>query len=157
MSIAGCLARGGWQGCHEHASVHESVLVGLLLVALVVACIAIAFVIRRQHRRPKRVADQWGALAVMGELCPRGWQAEITVYGGGAPLPADAPSENSLRVELGWKQFDTEFGRVAVARRVWASTIGEALGAMVEDRRTDATLEQIERAGADEGGIQWND
>ena len=33
------------------------------------------------------VTDQWQALAVMGELCPHGWQAQITLYGWGAPVP----------------------------------------------------------------------
>jgi len=58
-------------------------------------------------------------------------------------------------VELEWKQFDEESGRVVVARRVWAPTISEALQAMVEDRWTDVTFEQIEQAMADEE--EWND
>ena len=53
-------------------------------------------------------------------------------------------------VELEWTQFDEEPGQIAVARRVWAPTISDALQSMVEDRRTDLTLEQIEQAAAEE-------
>ena len=86
----------------------------------------------------------------MGELCPHGWQAQITLYGWGAPVPSDAPSARAPLVELEWKQFDEQPGHVAVARRAWASTIPEALQVMVEDRRTDLTLEQIERSAGGE-------
>ena len=54
-------------------------------------------------------------------------------------------------------QFDEEPGRVAVARHVWAPTIGDALQAMVDDRSTDITLEQIEHAVAEADDVQWND
>ena len=60
-------------------------------------------------------------------------------------------------MELEWKQFDEEPGRVAVARRVWAPTIGEALQSMVEDRRTDIALEEIERAADADEDAWWND
>lgn len=53
-------------------------------------------------------------------------------------------------VELEWKQFDEEPGRVAVARRVWAPTIGEALQTMVNDRRTDIVLKEIEQSLPDD-------
>ena len=92
----------------------------------------------------------------MGELCPHGWQAEITLYGWGAPVPADAPPSRVPLVELEWTQFDEEPGRIAVARRVWAPTISDALQSMVEDRRTDLTLEQIEQAAAEEDS-EWGD
>ena len=138
MSVAGCLARGGWQGCHEHASGYETVLVALVIAALIGACLVISIVLNREHRRPQPVADQWRALTVMGELCPHGWLAQITLRGWGAPVSAaDAPRARAPLVELEWKQFDEESGRVAVARRVRAPTIGEALQAMVDDRRTD--------------------
>jgi hypothetical protein len=38
---------------------------------------------------------------------------------------------------------------------VWAPTIGDALQTMVEDRRTDLTLEQIEQAAAAEHDDLW--
>jgi hypothetical protein len=121
------------------------------------ACVLIGIYLRRRQRRPKPVADQWQALAVMGELCPHGWQAQITLYGWGAPVPDDAPPSRVPLVELEWKQFDEEPGRVAVVRRVWAPTIDAALQSMVDDRRTDIVLEQIERdADADED-VWWSD
>ena len=103
------------------------------------------------------MSDQWHALTVMGELCPYGWQAQITLYGWGAPAPPDAPPARAPLVELEWKQFDEEPGRVAVARRVWEHTIAEALQAMVDDRRTDLTLEQIERAAEDDEESWWEE
>ena len=104
----------------------------------------------------KAANDQWQALAVMGELCPYGWQAQITVYGWGAPVPADAPPARVPLIELEWEQFEEESGRIAVARRVWAPTIGQALQTMVEDRQTDLTLEQIEQAAA-EDDLWWSE
>ena len=158
MSVAGCLARGGWQGCHEHASGQETVLVALVIAALIGACVVISLLLNREHRHPQPVADQWRALTVMGELCPHGWQAQITLHGPGAPVPAaDAPRARAPLVELEWKQFAEEPGRVAVARRVRAPTISEALQAMVDDRRTDITFEQIEQAVAATDDVEWND
>ncbi len=128
------------------------------IAALVALSVLIGLWLRRHHRRSRPVADQWQALAVMGELCPHGWQAQITLYGWGAPVPADAPPSRVPLVELEWKQFDAESAGVVVARRVWAPTVGEALQMMVEDRRTDLTLEQIEQEAADGGeDLRWND
>ena len=76
---------------------------------------------------------------------------------GARRCPTDAPPSRVPLVELEWKQFDEESGGIVVARRVWAPTVGEALQTMVEDRRTDMTLEQIEQAAADEGDLWWND
>lgn len=45
----------------------------------------------------------------------------------------------------------------AVARRVWARTIGEALQTMVEDRQTDLALEQIEEDAARDADVWWDD
>ncbi len=138
------------QGGHVKASGQETALIAVVIAAMVLACVPIAIYLRRQHRRPKRVSNQWQAQAVMGELCPHGWQAHITLYGWDAPIPADAPPSRSPQVELEWKQFDEEPGRVVVARRLWAPTIGEALQKMVDDRQTDITLEQIEQTVAEE-------
>jgi hypothetical protein len=153
MSAAGgpFVLASGVQGGHARAS--DTLLVLLLIAALAALGAAISFYLRRRQRRPQPVGDQWRALAVMGELCPHGWQAQITLYGWGAPVPDDAPPSRVPLVELEWKQFDEESGRVAVARRVWAATIEEALQAMVEDRWTDVTLEQIEQAAGEEG--EW--
>ena len=123
-----------------------------VIAGLAILAVAVALVVRgRRRRRVTPLEDQWGALAVMGELCPHGWQAQITLYGWGAPVPNDAPPSRVPLVELEWKQYDEqEPGQVAVARRAWAESIPAALQAMVEDRRTDLTLEQIERAAGGE-------
>jgi hypothetical protein len=145
-----------YRGGSTYAPLYETFVIVPLIALMSIATVLIAFYLRRRQRRPKPVGDQWQALAVMGELCPHGWQAQITLYGWGAPVPADAPSSRVPLVELEWKQFDEEAGRVVVARRVWAATIGEALQMMVEDRRTDLALEQIEQAAAEDGEI-WSD
>jgi hypothetical protein len=159
MSVvqAGLAIASGVQGGTPDVPAHDTLLVVSMIAVLAVACVLISLHLRRRQRRPKPVADQWQALAVMGELCPHGWQAQITLYGWGATVPADAPPSRVPLIELEWKQFDEEDGRIAVARRVWAPTIGEALQTMVEDRRTDLTLEQIEQAAAEEEDVWWND
>jgi hypothetical protein len=146
----------GVQGGAAHPAVaHDTLMVVAMIVAMVGAAMLIYLYIRRRAGRQQPVSDQWRALAVMGELCPHGWQAQITLYGWGAPMPADAPPSRVPLVELEWKQFAEEAGRVAVARRVWAPTIAEALQSMVEDRRTDVALEQIEQAAG--GELWWED
>lgn len=131
---------------------HETVLIVGIIVGLALAMLGIVLLLRRRRPKQKPIGDQWQAMAVMGELCPHGWTAQITLYGWGAPVPPDAPAARVPLVELEWKQYDEEPGRVVVARRVWAPTIGEALQSMVEDRRTDLALEEIERAAADGDG-----
>jgi hypothetical protein len=145
------------RGGHLPALTRDTLTIALLTVAMLVACGLIVVYLRRKARRIKPVADQWQALAVMGELCAHGWQAEITLYGWGAPVPADAPASRVPLVELEWKQFDEESGRVAVARRVWAPSISEALQSMVEDRRTDVALEEIERSVGEEEDAWWEE
>ncbi len=142
-----------YRGGSTYAPLYETFVIVPLIVAMAVACVLIAIYLRRHHQRPKPVADEWSALAVMGELCPHGWQAQITIHGSDAQVPADAPSSPASRVELEWKQYEDEPVQVAVARRVWAPTIPQALQTMVEDRRTDHTLEQIERSAAEEGDV----
>jgi hypothetical protein len=158
MSLAAvALVIASYRGGSTYAPLYETFVIVPLIAVMTGACVLIGLYLRRRHRRPKPVADQWQALAVMGELCPHGWQAQITLYGWGAPVPEDAPPSRVPLVELEWKQFDEEPGRVAVARRVWAPTIGEALQSMVEDRRTDIALEEIERAADGDGDAWWND
>lgn len=125
-------------------------LILLVVIALMLGgCVAIYRHLRRRDRRPKPVANQWEAFVAMEELCPDGWQAQITVYGGAAPTPEDAPPTREELVELEWKQFEGEQRRVAVVRRAWARTISGALQMMVDARRTDAALERGEGAGAE--------
>jgi hypothetical protein len=146
-----------YRGGSTYAPLYETFVIVPLIAAMTLACVLIVFYLRRRYRRPKPVADQWQALAVMGELCPHGWQAQITLYGWGAPVPDDAPPSRVPLVELEWKQFDEESGRIAVARRVWAPTIGEALQMMVDDRRTDIALEEIEQAAGQDDDVFWDD
>jgi hypothetical protein len=146
----------GVQGGHAHAPGYETVVIAALVVLMCVAGTVIYLHMRRR-RRHRPVGDHWQALAVMGELCPHGWQAQITLYGWGVPIPDDAPPSRVPLVELEWKLFEEETGRVAVTRRVWAPGIGEALESMVEDRRTDLTLEQIEHEASPEEGLWWSD
>ncbi len=129
---------------------YETVLVVCLVAAMAIACVLIFRSLRRRERRPPPVRDQWQALAVMSELCPDGWQAQITVHGKGASMPAEVPDALLAAVELEWKQFAGESGRVVVARRLSAPTIGTALQMMVDDRRTDIELEQMGCAAAGE-------
>src|ERR1700689_1360236 len=98
------LMASGVQGGHARAPGYETLVVGLAIAAMAVAAALISVYLRRRYRQPKPVADQWSALAVMGELCPDGWQAQIPLYGWGAPIPADAPPSHAPLVELEWKQ-----------------------------------------------------
>jgi hypothetical protein len=135
------------------APLSETVVIACVALAMTIAC---ALVVRHQRRRQarsaRRVANHWQALSAMGDLCPRGWQAQITVDRSGAPAAADAPPSRVPLVELEWRRFDERSGSVALARRVWAPTIGGALQAMVDDRLTDIILEQIEQASAQDQG-----
>jgi hypothetical protein len=110
---------------------------------------------RRRHLLAAANAER-RARALMSELCPHGWRVQITLFGPHDAMPADAPPGDQARVALDWAELEDDSGRVAVARRVWAPTIGAALEAMVADRRTDETLEQIER-GAAPDGAPWPD
>jgi hypothetical protein len=100
---------------------------------------------RRRGRAAPRAMDQWRALSAMGELCPGGWQAQITLTGEGGPLAPDAPPARVPPVALEWTRFDERSGQALAARRVWARSIGGALQAMIDDRATDVALERGER------------
>ncbi|MGP0101839.1 MAG: hypothetical protein ACLPUT_09515 [Solirubrobacteraceae bacterium] len=156
-ALAGIALASGVQGGHARAPFYETFVIALVITLMALAVAQIATYLRRRHLRPKPVTDEWQALAVMGELCPDGWQAKLTLYGWGAPVPDDAPPARVPPVELEWKQFDEEPGHVVVERRVWAPTIEAALQTMVDDRRTDLTLEQIERAADEDEDVRWND
>jgi hypothetical protein len=104
---------------------------------------------RRSRRNPEAHAR-----ALMGELCPHGWQCQITLRDGAGARDGDEPAPG--RVALDWSELPGQAGRPVVMRRVWADSIPDALDAMVADRRTDEALEQIElRAALD--GADWPD
>jgi hypothetical protein len=97
-----------------------------------------------ERRRLRAAASaELRARALMSELCPHGWRAQITMAEG-------------TGVALDWAELEDESGKPVVLRRVWARTVAEALDAMVADRRTDQTLEQIEQ-GAMADGTLWPD
>jgi hypothetical protein len=149
---------------HGHGG-PELGLIGLVLAGAVVGvlfyklCDVAALRIRRallmrRHERAQASAER-RARALMSELCPHGWRAQITLFEPGDELPG-APAGGWARVALDWAELDTERGGPAVVRRVWARTITGALDAMVTDRRTDEALEQIEH-GAAADGAEWPD
>lgn len=108
----------------------------------------------RWRRVRAEVGGERRARALMGELCPHGWRAELTLYDGRASTEAGEPAR--APVALDWCELRPGGAEPAVVRRVWAASVAEALEAMVADRRTDVALEQIElRASAD--GVSWPD
>jgi hypothetical protein len=112
---------------------------------------------RRRRRRARAAANaEMRARALMGELCPHGWRAQITLFESGDEELRAAPKGLRARVAVDWIEREAESGRAAVMRRVWAPTISDALDAMVADRRTDQTLEQIEQGGVSDGA-SWPD
>lgn len=147
------LVLGSYRGGSTYAPLYETFVIVPLILAMAVACLPISRYIRRRSQRPKPVANQWQALAAMSELGARGWRARINLYGSGAPAPVDAPPSRVPLVELEWTQFDEGCEHLLAARRLWAPTIGEALQRMVDERRTDIVLEQIERAADREGEL----
>jgi hypothetical protein len=145
-----------------------SLCIAVLLVAGLPIAIGVTIVLLRRAYRAvrarqvarRRLREMAGAearaRALMSELCPHGWRAQITLFERGDELPEDAPADRRrARVALDWSELQDDRDHVAVMRRVWAPTIADALEAMVADRRTDETLEQIERAAGVDGG--WPD
>ncbi|MEO8967555.1 MAG: hypothetical protein ABI355_08085 [Solirubrobacteraceae bacterium] len=110
---------------------------------------------RRRRRRTLQAAAtaELRSRAVMSELCPHGWRAKITLFEHPDPDGfADQPRPD--RVQLEWTELRDASGAPAVMRELWAPSVGAALEAMVADRRTDETLEQIE-LGAVWDGARW--
>ncbi|MGD0384855.1 MAG: hypothetical protein ABSB73_01830 [Solirubrobacteraceae bacterium] len=121
----------------------ELVLVGAVL--LVLAGLLLARELRRWRGRHRPHSHEVRARAVMGELCPNGWQAQLTLYGSEPGEPGGAAGAH---VALDWSELPGDGGEPPPTRRVWAATIADALTAMVDDRRTDEVLERIERSAA---------
>lgn len=135
-------------------------LVGLWLLGLVVPRGRHRLRARRGRRRQAQSAAsaERRARAIMSELCPFGWQAQITLFdmagGRGPRAGAEGPP---AAVALDWAELSAQpEQRPVVMRRVWAPTIAQALEAMVSDRQTDEALEQIEQLAAAEG-VLWPD
>jgi hypothetical protein len=151
---------------------HVSLLAPFLLIGVVTCIGAVAVPVigvvvsatrgtlrswRGRRRRQRAAASaEMRARAMMSELCPHGWRAQITLFAAGDEEQDGGPRGSASRVALDWTELRDESGRPAVMRRVWAPTIGEALDAMVADRRTDETLEQIEQGAVADGAL-WPD
>ncbi|HWD84742.1 MAG TPA: hypothetical protein VG321_03250 [Solirubrobacteraceae bacterium] len=130
-----------------------ALLIGVPLGAAAVATLLAATGRRLLRRRRPPQAELLDAAeledrlrAAMSELCPHGWRAFITLFAPEDELPPDAPAGARSRVALDWAELDSDGNDAVIVRRVWAATVAEAMEAMVADRRTDETLEQIERA-----------
>ncbi len=130
-----------------------ALLIGVPLGAAAAATLLAGFGRRMLRRRRSPQVELLGAAeledrlrAAMSELCPHGWRAHITLFGPEDELPADAPPGARARVALDWAELDSDGDDAVIVRRVWAATVAEAMEAMVADRRTDETLERIERA-----------
>jgi hypothetical protein len=110
----------------------------------------------RARRLRAEASTEARARAMMSELCPHGWRAQIVLFGPEDELPPDAPVGERAQVALDWAELEDERRGVAVVRRVWAPTIAEALEAMVADRRADEMLERIEQSAVSDGTL-WPD
>ena len=124
------------------------VVVAALVAALAVPLLGVAIAgsgqsVRTWRRRRSSATAERRARSMMSELCPHGWRAQITVGGHGPRT-----------VALEWAELSSRNGEPIVSRRVWGETIEDALDAMVSDRRTDATLERIERSAMTDGA-RW--
>jgi hypothetical protein len=134
---------------------------GLLVVPVLGLLVARSRGTRREWRAKRRrlraaATAETRARALMGELCPHGWRAQITLLDAGEEQVPTAADGQPARVALDWTELEDASGRPAVMRRVWAPSIGAALDAMVADRRTDETLEQIEHGAVADGAL-WPD
>ena len=110
---------------------------------------------RRRRRRAAANAER-RARAMMDELCPQGWHAQITLFGASEKPHGDTSVRHRDWVALDWTAFEDDSSRAAVVRRVWGPTISEALDAMVADRCTDETLQHVEQAALADGAV-WPD
>lgn len=97
------------------------------------------------------------ARALMDELCPHGWRAQLTLFASTPHDPAsEGPEAPRDQVALDWTAFERDGSGEPIVRRVWAPTVGQALEAMVADRHTDETLAQIEQGALADGAV-WPD
>jgi hypothetical protein len=108
--------------------------------------------IARRRRLHAAATAELSARAMMDEMCPHGWQAEIVLFGSADQLPDEAPDRARTRVQLDWSQLHES----AAARRVWAPDVKQALEAMVAERITEETLQQIEQQALADGA-SWPD
>lgn len=137
------------------AAVGGGLLLGVLGRLVPGARRAIRARIARRRQAAAAATAELRARVLMDELCPHGWRARVTMFGSPRDLPADAPGQR-FRVALDWSELGPDGSRPVLARRVWATSIIGALDAMVADRRTDETLQQIEQGALADGAV-WPD
>jgi hypothetical protein len=110
---------------------------------------------RRQQHLATQASAELRLRLQMDELCPDGWQAQITLFSAAEQLPPEAPNPERTRVALDWAQLAPDMtADTVMIRRVWAETVTLALGAMVADRVTEETLTEIEQLALSEGA-EW--
>jgi hypothetical protein len=129
-------------------------ILGATILGCLIVTATVLLLTRYRKRRDALVMRERTAREQMQELCPNGWSARIMVYGEGAPLPDDVPSEDR-RVCVEWAEYEPDpegHNQVAVARRMWAKTISGALHGIVADRTLDRQLEEIEQSVMAESG-----
>ncbi|MGH2851539.1 MAG: hypothetical protein ACRDLP_13080 [Solirubrobacteraceae bacterium] len=122
----------------------ELLAAGAVLLAL--AMLLLGRELRRVRGRSRLAEDpEIRARAMMEELCPGGWQAQVTLYSA-TGLPSDAPVNAGGLVSVTWLELgaDEDEDELSMVRRLWAPTISDGLAAMVEDRRADELPEHIE-------------
>jgi hypothetical protein len=134
------------------------VLAGLVLVPLLERFVPrvrrrVRARVRRRRVMEAAATAELRSRTIMSELCPHGWRAQITLFEHPDADGRDNPARPD-RVHLEWTELRDESGAAAVMRELWAPTVRDALEAMVADRRTDETLEQIEH-GAVWEGAHW--
>jgi hypothetical protein len=149
--VLGAIKSGASAASRSLAVVAQLELVAVGAVLLVLAALLLRRELRRWRAGQGNTTQEVRARAVMGELCPNGWQAQLTLYGPGRDAPNASPAGPGALVAVDWSELAGEGDEPPPLRRVWAATIDEGLVAMVADRRTDEVLERIERsAGVDD-------
>jgi hypothetical protein len=121
-------------------------IVGATVLACALLTAIVLLLSKYKRQRDPMLLRERQARMLMQQLCPEGWAARIVLYGDGAPLPDDAPSERKVCVE--WAEYESDSSghtAVAVVRRMWARTITGALRGMLADRELDIELERIEQ------------
>ena len=74
-------------------------------VLLVLAGLLLVREVRQWRRERPPDSDEVRARAVMGELCPNGWQAQLTLYGSSVSAPPEAPRFEGGLVAIDWSEL----------------------------------------------------
>src|ERR1700676_2996325 len=132
-AVIGAIRSGGSAVSRSLAVVAQLELVLVAGVLLVLAGLVLSRELRRWRAWRQPHSDEVRARAVMGELCPNGWQAQLTLYGNAQAAPPGAPRVGGALVAVDWSELPGASDEPPMMRRVWAPTIADGLAAMVED------------------------